>query len=128
MESIIGENRKIESALKKAAIKILSGFGPSVQTSVFFHLKRIEGVDSDEEALNDPLRFSAALEAIFSKGAVLIEDKIISAMCDYLGLEYEVTKGSFEEKIARIYELESGMESPFLLKIGALEQTMAHPA
>ena len=93
-------------------MKILSDFGPSVQTSVLYHLARLQGSSSVEETLRDPLRFSRALETIFSKGALIIEDKIIEAMCGNLGLEYEKTNGTFEEKSGIVHDLESNGRRP----------------
>ena len=125
MENLVRSKIKIDEALQRTAMKVLSDFGPSVQTAILYHLRRLEGASSDEQALSDPIRFSKALETIFSEGASIIEDNIIEAMCKTIGVDYEKTKGSFEEKIARIHDLDSNARNPRLLfKIAALEQTM----
>ena len=129
MESKAHEKERINSAFQSAALKVLSDFGPSVKTAVLFHLAKHQETSSVEETLSDPIRFSSALEAIFSQGATIIEDKIVESMCDTLGYEYEKTKGTFDEKLSRIYDLVYSSRDPrLMIKIGALEQTMQHPA
>ena len=125
VESVSRDKKRINSAFQSSALKILSEFGPSVKTAVLYHITRLQGKTSVEEALCDPIQFSAALETIFSQGAVVIEDKIIEAICVNLGFEYERTKGTFDEKLSRIYDLAYNSRDPRLMvKIGALEQTM----
>jgi len=125
LENLVHDKRRINAAFQGAALKILSEFGPSVRSSVLYHLAKIQGTSSVEETLTDPIQFSVALEAIFSQGALIIEEKIIEAMCATLGVEYEKTKGTFDEKLSRIYDLAFSVKNPrLLIKIGALEQTM----
>ena len=129
MSQRVLDRRRINVAFQTSALKVISEFGSSAKTSVFYHIGKMLGTSTVEDALCDPIQFSAALESIFSQGALVIEEKIIEGMCLSLGINYERTKGTFDEKLASIYELEQNKkDARFMVKIGALEQTMQRVA
>lgn len=90
-------------AFDLAASRTLSELGEDVKTAILFHISKLEGVKS-EDTLKDPLLFGVALEKIFSAGSSILEDKILEMTCNGLGLPRLDIGGTFDQKIAAVYE------------------------
>jgi hypothetical protein len=97
------KNKHFLKAFDLAATKTLSELGDSVQTAILYHAGKIEGMKSSE-VLKDPLKFADALEKIFSSGSLVLENKILDSMCNSLGIPPLNIAGSFDQKIAAVYE------------------------
>jgi hypothetical protein len=97
------KDRDLLEAFELAASRTLSELGEDVRTAILFHISKIEGVKL-EDTLKDPLQFAYALEKIFSAGSSILEDKIIETICRELGLARIDVGGTFEQKIAAVYE------------------------
>lgn len=102
-------DKQFISAFDLSAKKTLSELGEDVLAAILYHAGKIQGVEASE-ALNDPIKFAASLEKIFSTGSAILEDKIIDSMCGYLGTPLNIG-GSFEQKIVALYNLVSEKRS-----------------
>ncbi len=122
METAILPPRKVLEALEHSTTKVLQELGPSVHEAVMFHLERIMNVPR-EKVFDDPSRFAATLEKVFSVGAPIVEEKIIRSMCDELHIGRVPESGTFLDKISRLIAMESPRRR---FQLGALEQSMDH--
>ena len=105
---------QFDKVFAKAAEETLQELGNSVQTAVMFHLEKIQGV-SINEILKDPKVFSIALGKIFGTGSKIIEDKIVRIMCKNLGIEYEKSQGTLEQKLSMVQNAASNRRSTVIL-------------
>ncbi len=97
---------QFNKAFEKSVEQTLQSLGTSVYTAVMFHLERAQGV-STKDILKDPKIFSEALQKIFASGAKIIEDKVLQEMSRELGIDYEKTHGTFDQKVSVVHSAAS---------------------